>query len=201
MSDSAAMTVPTSNAEREARLRSATERAVDRALGDEVSPELKKAATEAVAPWVERWVHWLEDLIRVPGTKFGIGLDALIGFLVPGAGDTITGVGSMSLLVVALKHRVPTIALLRMCMNILVDTVLGALPVVGDAFDVFWRSNRRNLDIINKYKDDPKAKPSVLDYFIVGTGLVLAVTSILLPIFIIYGLGVGTVVGVQSLFE
>jgi hypothetical protein len=182
------------------RSRGVADLAVDRIAGDQASPALKKAAADLVAPWAERLVLWLDDLIKIPGTKFGIGLDPIIGFLVPGAGDAITGTGSIALLFLALKERVPTIVLLRMVMNILVDTVGGLLPLAGDAFDLVWRSNRRNLDLIKKYRDDPKAEPTFADYALVGTGILLAVLSIVLPIVIFYGLGVGALWGIGSLF-
>lgn len=175
--------------------------AVERVIGDKASPELKKAAAEAIAPWAERLVYWLDDFIKVPGTKWGIGLDPIIGFIVPGAGDAITGTGSIALLFLALKERVPTIVILRMCLNILVDTVGGVLPFVGDAFDVVWRSNKRNLGLIQKYKGDPEAKPTWVDYGLVGLGVVLAVLSIVVPIFVIYGLGLGAVLGLGELFS
>jgi len=197
----AALSIPSSSPGLTAKSRQAADLAVQRIMGDDVSPELKKAAADVVAPWAEKLVRSLDDFVRVPGTKFGIGLDPIIGFFLPGAGDVITGTGSMALLFLALKQRVPTIVLLRMCMNILVDTVGGLLPFVGDAFDIVWRSNRRNLDLIEAYKDDPKREPTFADYALVGTGLVLALLSVLLPIFMIYGVGLGAILGLGSLFS
>lgn len=175
--------------------------AVARAVGQNASPALKRAAADAVAPWAERLVRWLDDLVRIPGTKLGVGLDPILGMLVPGLGDTVTGVGSIGLLFLALKERVPTVVLLRMCMNILIDTVGGLLPVAGDAFDLVWRSNKRNLDLIERYRDDPKAKPGMMDYALVGVGLSLAVASVVLPITIVYVLGFGVAFGLGKLFE
>lgn len=183
------------------RSKRAADAAVDRVMAEKGSPELRKAASDAVAPWAERFVRWLDDLIRIPGTKFGVGLDAIIGFLIPGAGDAITGTGSVALLFLALKERVPTIVLLRMCINILVDTVGGLVPFIGDAFDVAWRSNRRNMDLIEKYRDDPKAEPTWVDYALVAGGVLLAITSIVLPIVIIYGLGFGAAAGLYELIR
>lgn len=183
------------------RSQRAAEAALDRVVGDRASPELRNAAAKAVAPWAERLVRWLDDLIRIPGTKFGIGLDPILGFFVPGVGDTITGVGSIGLLVLALKERVPTIVLLRMCLNILVDTIGGLVPFAGDAFDVVWRSNKRNLALIEKYRDDPGAEPTWKDYAVVGLGIVLAIASIVIPIVIVWGIGIGALVGAGSLFD
>ena len=188
--------MPSDEPTSETHAKRAADAAVERALGDRASPELRRAASEAVAPWAERFVRWLDDLIRIPGTKFGIGLDPILGFLLPGAGDAVTGTGSMALLFLALRERVPTVVLLRMCINILIDTIFGAVPFVGDAFDVVWRSNRRNMDLIAKYRDDPKAEPSWVDYLLVGLGVVLAIASIVLPIVIVYGIGLGAVLGV-----
>src|SRR5687768_1065451 len=121
-----------------------TDRALDEVLGDDVSPELRRAAAAQIAPWAERLVKLLDETLRIPGTNIHLGLDPVIGFLIPGAGDAITSTGSVSLLFLALKERVPTIAILRMLMNIAIDSVLGVVPFLGDAFDMVFRSNRRN---------------------------------------------------------
>ncbi len=181
------------------RSKKLAEGAIERAIGDKASPELKKAASDPIAPWATRLVRWLDDFIRIPGTKWGIGLDPILGFFLPGAGDTITGVGSISLLFLALKERVPTVVILRMVLNILVDTIGGVIPFAGDAFDLVWRSNKRNLELIEKYRDDPKAEPTWKDYALVGLGLLLAVASIVIPIVIVWVIGIGAVLGVLGL--
>ncbi|HJL16318.1 MAG TPA: DUF4112 domain-containing protein [Sandaracinaceae bacterium LLY-WYZ-13_1] len=198
---STALMTPPDEDSLKAHSRRATDRAVDRALGDRASPAMKKAASEAMAPWAERFVRGLDDLIRIPGTKIGVGLDPILGFLLPGAGDALTGTGSIALLFLALKERVPTVVLLRMCLNIVVDTVGGLLPLVGDAFDLVWRSNRRNLDLIERYRDDPKAEPTWVDYALVGSGVILAILSIVVPIVVFWGLGFGIVAGAFELFS
>lgn len=173
-----------------------TDRAVDEVLGDDVPPELRKLAAQKLAPWAERLVTLLDETLRIPGTNVHIGLDPIIGFVVPGAGDAITSTGSVSLLFLALKHRVPTIAILRMLLNIAIDTVVGAIPFAGDAFDMFFRSNRRNLEIIRKYREDPKAKPSAVDYLLVGGGVLLAVAGFVIPVLIFYGAAFGGLYGI-----
>ncbi|MBN4049425.1 DUF4112 domain-containing protein [bacterium AH-315-N03] len=195
-----AMTLSTRSPALEARSQRAARAAVDRVMGDAVSPELKKAASDAVAPWAERLVHYLDDFIRIPGTKVGIGLDPIIGFLIPAAGDAVTGVGSVSLLFLALKERLPTIVFLRMCMNILVDTVGGLFPFVGDAFDLVWKSNKRNLALIEKYRGEEKPQPTFADYALVGLGVTLALLSVALPLIIIYGIGLSAILGLGSIF-
>jgi hypothetical protein len=78
-----------------------------------------------------------------------------------------------------------------MVMNIAVDTLGGALPVVGDAFDLAWRSNRKNLEILQRYADDPQAEPTAGDKLLVGVGIALAILSVLVPLLVGAWLGVG----------
>jgi hypothetical protein len=174
-----------------------TGEAVDRVLGDDVSPELKKAIKGQIAPWAERLVRMTDELFRIPGTDIHIGLDPIIGLLLPGAGDVITGTGSIALLLLGLKERLPTIALGRMVANVAIDTVGGAVPILGDVWDVYWRSNRKNLEIIEKYKDDPKAEATTVDKVLVYGGITIAVIGILIPLVLgaIFGIGIGALFG------
>ena len=96
----------------------------------------------------------LDDLIRVPGTKIGIGLDPVIG-LIPGLGDVIGGAMSGYILLVAAKEGVPTSVLTRMLGNIALDSLVGVVPLVGDLFDVGVKSNRRNIDLLERYLGAP----------------------------------------------
>lgn len=153
------------------------------------APREEPRPPAGLAPWAERLVKMLDETLRIPGTDIHVGLDPIVGFFLPGAGDALTSAGSMSLLVLALKERVPTVAILRMLMNIAIDTIVGALPFAGDAFDIFFRSNRRNLEIIKRYQSDPKAKPSVFDYALVGLGLFLTIASVVIPAVLFYVVG------------
>src|SRR5262245_33880751 len=92
----------------------------------------------------------LDDLIRIPGTTIGIGLDPIIG-LIPGLGDVIGGAMSGYILLVAAREGVPTSVLVRMFGNIALDSLVGVVPVLGDLFDVGMKSNRRNVDLLERY--------------------------------------------------
>ena len=90
-----------------------------------------------------------DDLVTIPGTTIGVGADALVG-LIPGVGDLIgTGLSS-AIMVDAVRQRVPIPTLARMGVNLLVDTGLGFVPVVGDAADVVHRANRKNYRLLEK---------------------------------------------------
>ena len=97
----------------------------------------------------------LDDLIRVPGTNIGIGLDPIIG-LIPGLGDVLGGAMSSYILFVAAQEGAPTSVLARMLGNIALDSLVGVVPVVGDLFDVGVKANRRNVDLLERYLGTPK---------------------------------------------
>jgi len=98
---------------------------------------------------LERLSWLMDDLIRIPGVNWRLGLDALVG-LIPGFGDTATSLVSFYILVSAVRYGVPKVTLLRMGMNLGIDYLVGSFPVVGDLFDVWWKSNQRNVELISK---------------------------------------------------
>jgi hypothetical protein len=98
---------------------------------------------------LERLGWLMDDLIRVPVLGWRFGLDALVG-LIPGVGDTATSLVSFYILASAVRYRVPKITLLRMGLNIGIDYVLGSLPLAGDLFDAWWKSNQMNVALLRK---------------------------------------------------
>ncbi len=91
----------------------------------------------------------MDGLFRIPGTGWRFGLDALIG-LIPGVGDTATTLVSFYVLAAGVRYRVPKVTLLRMGLNVAVDYIFGAIPFVGDLFDAFWKSNRKNVELLRQ---------------------------------------------------
>jgi hypothetical protein len=141
------------------------------------------APLETATPaWAFTLVRVLDDALFIPGTRIGIGLDAILGFFFPGIGDAATGLASLALVVLGFQQRVPKVVLLRMVLNILLDSLVGAIPVVGDAFDLFWRSNRKNLELLRRYDQSPKRAASAADYLVVGLAVAIALCAIALPI-------------------
>lgn len=98
---------------------------------------------------LDRLSWLLDDLFRIPVLGWRIGLDALVG-LIPGVGDTATTVASLYVLGSAVRYRVPKITLLRMGLNLGIDYALGSLPLVGDFFDAWWKSNQRNVELLRQ---------------------------------------------------
>jgi len=91
----------------------------------------------------------MDDLVRVPGTNIGLGLDALLG-LVPGVGDAAGSVIPGVLLVDAVRNRVPLSVLALMGWNLVFDAILGLIPAVGDLADVAHRANAKNLRLLER---------------------------------------------------
>jgi hypothetical protein len=98
---------------------------------------------------LERLGWLMDDMFRIPVLGWRFGLDAVIG-LVPALGDTTTSLVSLYILASAVRYRVPKITLLRMGLNIAIDYVLGSVPVVGDLFDAYWKSNKMNVELLKR---------------------------------------------------
>lgn len=96
----------------------------------------------------------LDTAIGIPGTKLRVGLDALLG-LIPGAGDAVGAALSGYIILAAARAGASRPVLLRMVGNVLVDTIFGAIPVLGDLFDVAFRSNTRNVALLERLAVDP----------------------------------------------
>ncbi|HJX87522.1 MAG TPA: DUF4112 domain-containing protein [Gemmatimonadales bacterium] len=98
----------------------------------------------------------LDDSIHIPGTRFRVGLDALLG-LIPGAGDLAGGAFSLYILLEAARMEVPRPLLARMGTNLVIDVVVGAVPLLGDLFDAGFKANLRNLALLERHADRPVA--------------------------------------------
>lgn len=96
-------------------------------------------------------IRWLanvfDDRFRLPGTDRRFGLDGLLG-LIPGIGDTATGAVSLYLAAEAWRLGMPVSTILRMFVNVGIDTVLGSIPLVGDLFDFAWKANQKNVRLV-----------------------------------------------------
>jgi hypothetical protein len=99
---------------------------------------------------LDRLARLLDEAFRIPGTRFRIGIDGLIG-MAPGVGDLVTAAIALYPVIEAARLGVPNRVLARMLVNVGIDTGLGAVPVVGDIFDIAFKSNRRNIDLLRKH--------------------------------------------------
>lgn len=98
---------------------------------------------------IELLAHWMDTVFQIPGLPVRFGFDALLGLL-PGFGDTATSIVSLYILHAASRMGVSRVTMTRMAMNIALDYAVGAVPVLGDAFDVYWKANRKNVELIRR---------------------------------------------------
>ncbi len=122
----------------------------------------------------------LDNAIAIPGTTFRIGLDPILG-LIPGAGDFVGTALSAYIVIEAARLGIPRAALGKMVSNILLESLVGAIPVVGDWFDFAWKANTKNMELLEAHLGiSPESQKVnrwfifllVAGLFIVGIGLV-----------------------------
>ncbi|WP_036247361.1 DUF4112 domain-containing protein [Methylobacter sp. BBA5.1] len=105
---------------------------------------------------LERMAWLLDNSFRIPGTSIRMGLDSLIG-LIPGIGDTTGGILSSYIIWQAARMGVPRVVLMRMGVNVVFETLLGAVPLVGDIFDIAFKANQKNVQLLSNYYQSPQA--------------------------------------------
>jgi len=96
----------------------------------------------------------MDRAFRIPGTRITVGLDALLGLL-PIGGDVLTGLVQVGIVLVAMtRYKVPRAVAARMAANVLLDILVGSIPLLGDAFDVVFKANTRNLQLLNQVEQE-----------------------------------------------
>ena len=103
---------------------------------------------------VRRLAWLLDDVIRIPGTNLRFGLDPLLGLL-PGGGDIAGGMFSGYIILAAWRAGAPPAVIARMGANVLLDLIVGTVPLLGDLFDAGWKANRRNARLLEQHVATP----------------------------------------------
>jgi hypothetical protein len=104
----------------------------------------------------------MDSAVLIPGLNRRVGLDAVLG-LVPGIGDAVSAALSSYIIWEARQLGLPRWKIARMIGNVAVDTAIGAIPLAGDVFDVFFKANQRNIRIIHEHLGTPKRGPKEID--------------------------------------
>jgi hypothetical protein len=149
---------------------------------DEVLPAEKSGRPgESVDPLVAFVARLMDTVFTIPGTNIRFGLDPLIG-LIPGFGDLAATLVSTLLILQSSRHSVPRIVLARMALNVLINAALGSLPVVGDIFSVFFRSNVKNYALLQRHAGNKRTSTAGDWLFVVG--LIGAMILVVVLIFV-----------------
>jgi hypothetical protein len=130
----------------------------------------------------------LDNSIGIPGTGWKIGLDPIVG-LIPGIGDLIGAVLSGYIILEAARAEVPSYTLARMLVNVGIDTLLGAIPAVGDVFDAAWKSNTKNVALLERHLTADRAAITREKRGAIGAVLIAVLVLILI-------LGAGLALGI-----
>lgn len=112
---------------------------------------------------LEHIAHWMDEAFRVPGTDIRFGLDPILG-LIPGVGDTAAALVGAYLIGKARAVGMPFPTILHMVWNVIVDWVVGTIPLLGDIFDIGFKANRRNVELIKRHlaeRSNPPIKDSI----------------------------------------
>ncbi len=117
---------------------------------------------------------FLDRSLSIPGTNFRVGWESIIGLL-PVGGDVIGMLFSIYILFQAFQFRLPMSILLRMAFNIILDTAVGSIPILGDIFDMTWKANTKNVNMLEQHLHEPgkSQKTNKLFMTILFTVLVL----------------------------
>ena len=111
---------------------------------------------------IRRISRLMDTSVRIPGIGFRFGLDPIIG-LIPGAGDLIATGISAYIILMAVRFRLPQDVVGWMIFNVALEAVVGSVPLVGDLFDAFYKSNIRNLALLEKHLQDTEPELSKID--------------------------------------
>lgn len=115
---------------------------------------MNEAERRKKAAFLDRLAHWLDDRFALPGTNIRFGIEGLFG-LIPGIGDTATSLISLYLVAEARRLGAPKRMIARMLFNVFVDWLIGLIPLVGDIFDIAYKANRRNINLLKSHLAQP----------------------------------------------
>ena len=145
-----------------------------------MQPVIPGSAERRRVEALQRWAGILDAAFRIPGTQIRFGLDALIG-LVPGAGDAVAGLFSVAIVLQAARMGLPRVVIARMVLNSLLDLLVGAIPLIGDLFDVAWKANLRNVTLLDRHVREGRPA-SRADYLFVTLVVAVLLAAAALPL-------------------
>lgn len=148
-----------------------------------------------IRPEAMRWVDDVSNLLdakyRIPGTRVRFGLDFLMG-LVPGAGDAVS-LGFSGLLIATMAKNGASLRLVMLMLgNVIVDAIVGAVPVAGSFFDLFFRANLRNARLMREHYEQGKHRAHAWPMLL---GIMVVVLSVFAALFVLLAYAVNALLG------
>ena len=137
-------------------------------------------AMQARLDLLRRWSTQLDSVFEIPGLGIRFGWDPILGLL-PGLGDMVTPLYSIAIVVTGMQLGIPRVVQLRMLLNVILDAVVGAVPIVGDAFDVAWKANDWNMRLLERHAWEERP-PSRGDWGFVFAIATLMLSAIAVPL-------------------
>ena len=143
-----------------------------RTVAEPTSPLTQEAPAldpqrEAMLAMADLLAKILDTTVKIPGTPFYLGLDPLLG-LIPGIGDLLANLMGTVILGLAARLQVPQIVIARMSLNLLINGTVGAIPVAGDLFSVWFRSHARNADLLRLAATEPYRETRQARLYVAG---------------------------------
>lgn len=134
----------------------------------------KQADKEPDLFWIEEMARLMDSKFRIPGTRFRFGLDPILGLL-PVIGDVSSFAISGGLLLYMMRFGVSRKVIILMLLNIVLDTVIGSIPIIGQLFDFYYKANNRNINLLRKHYHEQKYQGS-------GTWILVSVALVLVAL-------------------
>ncbi|RZL14129.1 MAG: DUF4112 domain-containing protein [Pedobacter sp.] len=143
------------------------------------SGNLKPDPTTPQFPWVSRFSHLMDEQFRFPGTQFRFGLDPILN-LVPFVGDMAGLVISGGLLMALVKKGASNKLVVLMSVNILLDATIGAIPIIGQIFDFFFKANTRNIKLMKEHYLENKHQGSGKNVIYLIVAIVIVIIALMI---------------------
>ncbi len=140
-------------------------------------PQLEQLPHITKVNRLRRLSQLLDNAIPIPGTRYRVGIDPILGLL-PGGGDTLTGALGAYIIIEAARMGIPRKIVGQMVRNIIFDSIIGIVPVLGDLFDVGWKANVRNIALLEKHLHLTQHNRSNDRLFLIG--LIILLTAIII---------------------
>ena len=134
-----------------------------------------------------RFARFLAELLdrrfTIPGTSIRFGLDPIIG-LIPGIGDVAANLTGSMILIVAAQLGLPKVVLIRMGINIAVNTMIGAIPIFGDIISIWYRSNVRNVTLLQRYLEEEQPRQAVVRDWLFVAALLIGLLALMVGVIV-----------------